>query len=95
MAEQLVTIKEAEDILGISNLYPSVEKYRYPDPACVSAGHYLYRLADLERVAEKLRQRQPVSESTRLRRGRNTAKDYRSAARLGQMLRGIGVIGHG
>jgi len=92
MAEQLVTIKEAEDILGISNIYLSIEEYRYPDPVCVSAGHYLYRLADLERVVKKLRQRQPVSEGTRLCRGRNTAKDYRSAARLGQMLRGIGVI---
>jgi hypothetical protein len=100
MDEQLVTIVEAQDILGTKRLNLEIEKYRYPDPVRLSpSGSYLYRLADLERLVDKVakdsRQRESINESRRLSQGRAEAKRYKNPGKLERALAAMGVATDG
>jgi hypothetical protein len=91
MGDDLVTIKEAEDILGVEGLGFLVANSSV-EPAGVSGGCYLYHLATLERVARKIPTKPIKSEALRQSLGRSTAKKYRNPNKLERALRYLGAL---
>jgi len=91
MGNDLVTIKEAEDILGVEGLGFLVAKSSV-EPAGVSGGRYLYHLATLERIARKIPTKPVKSEALRQKMGRSTAKQYRDPNKLERALHYLGAL---